>query len=600
MNGVIGMTDLALTTDLPEEAREYLQIAKSSAEALLTVINDILDFSKIEAGKMLIENISFHLPRMVSDTIKTLAMRAHEKHLELVVDIDPGVAHFVRGDPGRLRQVLLNLVGNAIKFTEKGEIVIRLTPAGYDEFIRLEVVDTGIGIASDKLEHIFEAFTQEDTSTTRRFGGTGLGLTISHRLVAMMGGKLSVLSRLGHGSTFQVELPLPPDVSREATEALPADLTDMRVAVVDDNETNRIVLTRTLARWGMQVAVFASAAEVLTHYETAPLPGLFILDAHMPEMDGFELAACMRDAPRFSGIPRLMLSSGAIRGDAERCREYGIAAYFSKPVSQDDLLAALYDVLGQRRPLRDSEEKIALVTRHTLRETREQLAVLLVEDHPFNRKLAISLLEKWGHRVSVAENGQEALVKVAESDFDVILMDVQMPVMGGLEATEHLRRNGCTTRIIAMTANAMEGDREICLQAGMNDYIAKPIKADDLFLLLQQQASVLPDKAGFDYLAALRKADPEVIEIVAPLFVEGIQDEIEALRLALNAGDSADANRQIHTLRGLAGNFNAQPIVDCARQMEDGLQLGRLDDARAKLPALEAAIDALLQALQAR
>ena len=612
MNGVIGMTDLALSTNLGDEPREYLEIVKSSAESLLTIINDILDFSKIEAGKMEIERISFHLPKLFSDAVKTLALRTHEKGLELVLDLDPSLPEFVLGDPGRLRQVLINLAGNAIKFTERGEVVVSVRPGASPGEVHLAVRDTGVGIAADKLDHIFEAFSQEDSSTTRRFGGTGLGLTISSRLVAMMGGRMWVDSRLGEGSTFHVALPLPADTERrEAPEAL-VSLAGRQVLLVDDNATNRVVLERLFAAWGMHVTAVSSASEVLACLQN-DLPSLIVLDAHMPGVDGFELAEMLQQEPRTAAVPRIMLSSGASRGDAEKCRELGIAAYFSKPVVQQELLAGLHSVLGA--PLPDAESP-GLVTRHSLRETREELRVLLVEDHPVNQRLAIALLEKWGHHVSVAGNGQEAIERVAADPFDVILMDLQMPVMGGLEATQRLRMAGCRTRIIAMTANAMQGDRELCLDAGMDDYIAKPIKTDDLFKLLHpvRRAEPAPIAAAiaetsaamdsrpvnFDYAAAIGKADPEIVAIIAPLFLESCDDDVAALRRALADGDAPLGRRLAHTLRGVVANFNALPVVDLARGIENDLHRNDLLSARAALPALEAAVADLHAALGER
>ena len=607
MNGVIGMTDLALSTQLDDEPREYLQIVKTSAESLLTIINDILDFSKIEAGKMLIETISFHLPRLVSDAMKTLALRAHEKTLELIVDVDPGAGRmpFVFGDPGRLRQVLLNLTGNAIKFTERGEIVIRVRLAESAGRIHFEVRDTGVGIAEDKLDRIFEAFTQEDTSTTRRFGGTGLGLTISHRLVTMMGGRLWVESTLGQGSTFHVELPLATDGARQDGEEPVATLAGMRVLLVDDNETNRIVLSRMLAGWDMKVTALSSGAALFVALEAQALPNLIVLDAHMPEMDGFDIAARMQLDPRLALVPRIMLSSGAMRGDADRCRALGVAAYFSKPIAQQELLSGLHSVLGVSAYRMSHPE---LVTRHSLREAREELNVLLVEDHAINQKLAISLLEKWGHRVTLARNGQEAIDRASQQDvvFDVILMDLQMPVMGGLEATQRLRLAGCRTHIIAMTANAMEGDRELCLSAGMDDYISKPIKADDLYTLLHKlpghqgvtKAVAIAAGDAFDFAAALASADPEIVEVIAPLFLEGVDEDLEALKRAVAAGESKLGCRLAHTLRGIVGNFSAEPVVRQARAIEDALHRGDVAAAEAQLPDLSKSLALLVQVLR--
>jgi CheY-like chemotaxis protein/HPt (histidine-containing phosphotransfer) domain-containing protein len=536
--------------------------------------------------------------------MKTLSLRAYEKGLELVLDVSPSLPQFVFGDPGRLRQVLLNLTGNAIKFTEYGEIVIRVGEGGGPGQVLCQVSDTGIGIAEDKLAHVFEAFTQEDSSTTRRFGGTGLGLTISNRLVTMMGGSLKVESRIGVGSTFSFELPLPEDTGREDRAEAVVDLSGLCVLLVDDNETNRIVLSRLFSGWGMRVTALASASEVLASLDGMQ-PQLIVLDAHMPEIDGFMLAARLREDSRTAGVPKMMLSSGAVRGDAERCRDLGIAAYFPKPVGQQELLAGIHSVLGIA-----SAEVLStppLVTRHSLRDVQQPLTVLLVEDHPVNQKLAISLLEKWGHSVTLAVNGQEALDQVAKARFDVILMDLQMPVMGGLEATQRLRMGGCRTRIVAMTANAMEGDRELCLEGGMDDYIAKPIKADELYALLHQResspAEANDDKVAarspvFDYVAALAGADSEIVDVVAPLFVESSTDDIAFLRRELEQGSVASAHRLVHTLRGLAGTFAAVPVVMAARRIEEALGRNDLATARMTLPELEAELLKLVAVLR--
>jgi PAS domain S-box-containing protein len=602
MNGVIGMTDLALGTKLDDEPREYLQIVKASAESLLTIINDILDFSKIEAGKLLIETISFHLPRLASDTMKTLALRAHEKGLELVLDLDPALSPHVLGDPGRLRQILLNLVGNAIKFTERGEVVVRARPendARGRPAVHFEISDTGVGIAEAKLAHIFDAFAQEDTSTTRRFGGTGLGLTISSRLASMLGGRLWVESELGTGSTFHIVLPLAPDTGNTEVEEPLVDLARLSVLVVDDNATNQVVLSRMLTSWGMKVATVPHGVAALAWLNERPPVNLILLDAHMPEMDGFELAARLQKMPTLDHVPRIMISSGAMRGDAERCRELGIAAYFSKPLAQQELLAGLHTVLGFGSISATGSE---LVTRHSLREAREELRVLLVEDHRINQKLAISLLEKWGHIVTLAQNGQEALECVASGTFDVILMDLQMPVMGGLEATQRLRLDGCRTRIIAMTANAMEGDRELCLGAGMDDYISKPIKADDLYTLLHRTATqptkAKPSVAAFDYGRALAKADAEVVEVIAPMFITGYGEDLASLQAAVAEGDCKRGARAAHTLRGIVGNFNAEPVVLAARTIEDALHRGDIETARTALPGFADSLAALIKVLR--
>ena len=487
MNGVIGMTELALETALTAEQREYLTIAKSSAESLLTIINDILDFSKIEAGKLLVEAISFDLYRLIAEVLKPLALRAHEKGLELLSEILHDVPRYVEGDPSRIRQVLVNLVGNAIKFTHQGEITLRTELMQVQDghaIIHFAVSDTGIGIASDKRELIFDAFSQEDTSTTRKYGGTGLGLSICRRLVELMGGRMWLQSETGKGSTFHFSVQL--QLSEIAIPAMGSeiDLRGRRILIVDDNATNRRILSGMLSL--LKAIPFdvdsAQAAMALMQGDNNDFDCI-LLDAQMPEMDGYELAKRLR-ASHSNLPPMLMLSSGAQRGDAQHCQEAGIAGFFSKPISLDELHAALGRLFENSTPTNNATQK-PLVTRHSLREARRPLNVLLVEDHPTNQKLALGLLGKWGHEATLALNGQEALDILENRSFDVILMDMQMPVMGGIEATQQIRareadRQLPRTPIIAMTAAAMQDDRDACLAAGMDDYLSKPIKVKEL------------------------------------------------------------------------------------------------------------------------
>ena len=501
MNGIIGMTDLALDTRLNDEQRDYIQTVKSSAESLLTIINDILDFSKIEAGKLLIEHIPFDLPKLVSDTLKTLALRAHEKGLELVCDIAPEIPHRLVGDAGRVRQLLINLAGNAIKFTERGEVVVRVRAEqiGASGLVaHIAVSDTGIGIPAQKQSQIFEAFMQEDSSTTRRFGGSGLGLSISSRLVEMMHGSISVESEPGRGSTFHIRLPLGIDGEQAAGEVPRVDLNGRRVLLVDDNAANRKVLEAMLAKWGMVPLSAASGTEALAIVGTETRRiDCVLVDAHMPDMDGFGLAERLLAMPAYSTVPIVMLSSGAMRGDAQRCRDMGLAGYFAKPIAADELLVALHRVLGVAAA-REAKMEVTqeLVTRHLLRDTQDDLSILLVEDHPVNQKLVVNLLRKWGHEVTVAEDGADGLEKFREGRYNLVFMDMQMPVMDGLEATRRIRKleqeeSRPRTMIVAMTANAMQGDRDACLAAGMDDYLSKPVKPKELleFLLEFRKSS---------------------------------------------------------------------------------------------------------------
>jgi PAS domain S-box-containing protein len=477
MNGILGMTELALGTNLNREQREYLGLVKSSAESLLTILNDILDFSKIEARKMRLDPAPFNIRDAIDDTVRALALRAQEKNVELACDIEASVPQYVHGDRGRVRQILVNLIGNAIKFTERGEVVVtvRRQEGG---FLAFEVRDTGIGIASEKLTTIFQPFEQADRSTTRRYGGTGLGLAISAQLVELMQGTIDVSSEIGVGSVFRFTLAMPETVSPINVPKLNAEqLVGMSVLVVDDNATNRRILQEVLSGWGMVPTVCASAEaalEVMTK-DNAIRHRFILLDAHMPNMDGFALAKEIQQRPQLQGTPLIMLTSANQPADMGRCQELGITAWLLKPIKQSDLLLTLLDVI-QKMPHPVEKQRSA-------NETNATLDVLLVEDSMVNQLLARRLLEKAGHRVHAVGTGLLAVEAVGQKRYDVVLMDVQMPEMDGLEATEKIRERegqGPQVPIIAMTAHAMSGDRERCLAAGMDGYIAKPIKPAEL------------------------------------------------------------------------------------------------------------------------
>jgi PAS domain S-box-containing protein len=479
MNGILGMTELALGTNLTPEQRDYLQMVKMSAESLLTILNDILDFSKIEARKLQLDPVVFHLRDAVGDTVRALAVRAQQKGLELACRVGPDVPEHVVGDPGRLRQVLVNLVGNAIKFTEKGEVVVSVRKDGGSGLLRFEVTDTGIGIPPEKLATVFLPFEQADRSTTRRYGGTGLGLSISVQLVELMGGEMVVSSEPGRGSTFGFTARLPAaEPPAGAAAPRPVRLAGLRVLAVDDNETNRRILEEVLQGWQMRPTMCQDARAALAEAGRAAAAGepypLILLDAHMPEMDGFDLALAVKQSPPLRGATLVMLTSAGQTDDIARCRELGIEAYLLKPLKQTDLLATLLNALDVAQRQAPPGEAGA---------TPRSLRVLLAEDNVVNQKLGVRLLEKRGHRVTVVGDGEAALRALERDEFDLVLMDVQMPRLDGLEATALIRRGETGRRlpIIAMTAHAMKGDRERCLAAGMDGYIAKPIQPKELY-----------------------------------------------------------------------------------------------------------------------
>ncbi|MFO0930369.1 MAG: response regulator [Gemmataceae bacterium] len=510
MNGILGMTELLLGTELNGEQREFLDAVKLSADYLLAVINDILDFSKIEAGKLDLDPIDFHLHDHLEETVTTLALRAHAKGLELACHVAEEVPDALVGDPGRLRQVLVNLMGNAVKFTEHGEVVMRveLEPAdpaasrpktdAASSPVRLHFIvrDTGIGIPPDKLGLLFQAFSQVDGSTTRKYGGTGLGLAISAQLVRMMDGRIWVESEPGKGSAFHFTAAFGrshnPPPSRTDTDL--ACLRDLPVLIVDDNATNRRILETQVSRWGMRPTAVDGGLPALAAMHRAADAGqpfaLVLLDHMMPDLDGLALAEQIKQNPRLAGSVLMMLSSADRRENVARCRERGVSVYLTKPVRRLELLQGLLTSLnaGPTHPVRPAVARPVAPAARRLR-------LLLAEDNEVNQKLAVRLLEKRGHTVAVVGTGTAALAALAREPFDVVLMDVQMPEMDGIEATAAVRRREQTTGghvpIIAMTAHAMKGDRERCLEVGMDGYVAKPLQPSELFETVERLAPAL-------------------------------------------------------------------------------------------------------------
>jgi PAS domain S-box-containing protein len=639
MNGVIGMTELCLDTQLTREQRDYLNMVKVSAESLLALIDDILDFSKIEARKLELDSVDFVLRDYLDDSIKSLALRAQQRGLELACHVPPGVPEVIVGDPGRLRQIIVNLVGNAIKFTDRGEVIVdvevveenaegkRQTADGRTDsafslqpsaiegvdprssiLLHFSVRDTGIGIPPEQKGAIFEAFTQVDRSTTRKYGGTGLGLTISTQLAKMMGGRMWVDSQVGVGSTFHFsarfgissEVPgserVRPVLGRPPRHGVLADLHQLPVLVVDDNATNRRILEEILTNWTMRPRTVDSGPAALAALQGAagqgePFP-LVLLDGHMPDMDGFRLAELIKRDPQFADTTLLMLTSAGQPEDVARCQKLGISAYLTKPVKQSELLDTILTALGAAAgsSLEERAGALAAVT------PRPGLRILLAEDHPVNQKLAQAVLEKQGHQVTLVFNGREAVEAISRSRlpdgtcFDLVLMDVQMPEMDGYEATGQIRaleqRTGGHVPIVAMTAYAMKGDREECLRAGMDAYVSKPIKPRELLAVIADlvsgsssvvkpgtvEASSGPcSEPVINREEALARAagDPVILKMLVDLYLETVPRQMAQLREAIGRRDAKEIDRLAHLIKGAVSNFAEKgPAYQAAYNIE--------------------------------
>jgi len=606
MNGIIGMTELALDTHLSAEQREYLVMVRGSAESLLTLINDILDFSKIEAGKMEVDLIDFDFGRSLGETLRTLAYRAYGKGLELAWRVGPGIPERLRGDVGRLRQVIVNLLGNALKFTEHGEVVLDVEKEAEDKegiLLHFRVRDTGIGIPAEKQQMIFEAFTQGDSSSTRKYGGTGLGLAISAQLVALMGGKIWVESEVGHGSVFHFTARFH-HADSEGKPMAPFDpelLRDVPVLVVDDNQTNRLILKEMLASWGMRPDVAADGKTALRSLNNACHFGspfrLVITDMQMPEMDGLSLCEKIRQNKRFGDVAILLLSSSLRQGEAARCRELRVGSYLAKPVQPSELLDRVLTALA-RHPLPADQPPGA---QGPVEERKQKMRILLAEDNSVNRKLAVTLLQKRGHEVMVAENGQEVLDVLELERVDLVLMDVQMPVMDGLEAIRAIRMKeqstGAHLPIIALTAHAMKGDRERCLAAGADEYVAKPIRLAELSAAMEKVKAPAPlqpadqliqgavretsPASRLDLAVALERVegDRELLEEIARLFADESLVLLGEIRRARASEDIRELQRLAHTLKGAALNVAALKVAEIALALETQARSGSMGNA---------------------
>ncbi len=629
MNGILGMTELLLNTDLTEEQREYQLLVQSSGEALLSLLNDILDFSKIEAGKLELEHLPFKLRDTLGNTLHTMATRAAKKGIELAVHILPEVPDDLVGDASRLRQIVVNLVSNAIKFTSDGEIVVRVAPEELTEDrakLRLAVADTGIGITPEQKEKIFESFTQADASTTRQYGGSGLGLTISAQLVQLMGGQLEVESQPGEGSEFHFTVDFEraaeaPDLSMDELSTLHL----LPVLVVDDNRTNRVICEEMLTNWGMSPLTVESGERAIAECDRMAQLGtpfrLALVDVMMPQMDGFELVRRLRARPDTQSLPIIMLTSADRHGDKQMAKDLNVARCMTKPVTQSNLLNAVTIAVGIARV--DESPTDSVIARRDGEFTSRN--ILLAEDGVVNRQVAVSLLEKRGHTVIAVENGQLALDAMRENQFDLVLMDVQMPVLDGFDATAAIREleqlSGKHTPIIAMTAHAMKGDRERCLEAGMDDYVAKPFRPQELFAAVEK---ISPDAESqepapgatetpatdnsqessltlFDYDRALENVgggERLLVEMIN-LFEVECPKQMTAVEAAYEENDTEGVMRSAHTLKSTVGLFAADSAAEAAKRIEYMGRDGMLESFPSAWQDLEQLVGKLMDALKA-
>lgn len=630
MNGIIGMSGLLLDTALTSEQRRHAEVVKSSADGLLVLINDILDYSKIEAGKLQIDSIDFDLRSTVDDFAAVLAVRSREKGLEFVCTVPPDVPTYLRGDPGRLRQVLVNLAGNAIKFTSKGEVVVcveLVSETSEYTMLRFVVRDTGIGIPKDKLSMLFKSFSQVDSSITRKYGGTGLGLAISKQLVSLMGGEVGVHSTEGAGSEFwftaRLDKPLTPPIK----EIELAEVQNARILIVDDNEASRQKLTALFRSWKARSAEAEdglSALDALLQAEQIGDPfQAAILDKQMPGMDGVTLAQTIKSDVRIKNTRLVLMTDLGQLGEGKRMEEIGVAAYLTKPVRQSDLYACLAVVLAgtaSKKPVHP------LVTKHFISEIRRtNLRILLAEDNEVNQKVALGLLKKHGFKADVANNGSEAVNALITRDYDLVFMDVQMPVLDGFEATSRIRdlnsgvRNP-TVPIIAMTANAMQGDREACLNAGMDDYISKPVTAETLSQVLQKWAfrskkqeetpvaidiavsASKPEKtvaAVFDRVGLMDRLmdDEDLVQTVINGYLQTIPIRLSALESAINNQDAKVAEREVHTIKGIAANVGGEALRQISYELEKTCRSGDLNTVASRLVELKEQVSILDDAI---
>ena len=616
MNAIVGMTELALDTPLTSEQREYLGTIKDSADALLALINDLLDFSKIEARKFELDKRDFNLRDTLEDAVRLLAPRAHQKELELGCHIQGDLPDRVVGDPLRLRQIVINLVANAIKFTDKGEVMLHVERQGQSESaldLHFFVSDTGIGIPVEKQQTIFEAFEQVDTSTTRKYGGTGLGLSISAALVKLMGGTMWVESKVRQGSKFHFTVVL--ELNNSESEPLPKGghrLIDLPILVVDDNASNRRILKEILTNWHMRPTLAESGAQALNTLEKGKSKNSFalvLLDVHMPDVDGFRVAEQIRNSYKHQEIKVILLTSASRPGDVARCRQLGISGYLSKPIKQSELFDAIVTAMAEHGRKREQHEN----TSASIQPSERSLRVLLAEDNPVNQMLAVRLLEKLGHKVQVVNNGKEAIGQAQAEAFDLILMDVQMPEMDGLEATTTIRAQEAGTRnhvpIVAITAHAMKGDKEKCLSTGMDGYLSKPIRINELkqaIAEVEKKQNMLqsPQQNSFRAIGQLEllldsvMGDRALLREMAELWLLDSAKQERQIRRGLDSGDAMMVQRAAHALKGSVGTFQASAAQEAAKQLEISAKDVDLAGAKKAFERLSTEIDLVRQDLR--
>jgi len=623
MNGVIGMVELALNTELNGEQRDFLETARESADALMSLINDILDFSKIEAGRLDLESINFDLRSTVEGVAVTLAQRAEAKGLEMACIVHQEVTSCLKGDPGRLRQVLVNLVGNAIKFTAQGEIVIQVyhqSETDTQTTLRFEVSDTGIGIPKDRQQAIFERFIQVDSSATRRYGGTGLGLAISRQLVGMMGGQIGVDSEEGKGSKFWFTAVFEKQLEETIPSVSPqVDLKNLRVLGVDDNATNRFILTRMMESFGCRVTTNGVSPGTVAILRDAVNSGdpfqLVLLDMQMPDMDGEQVLKAIKNDPLIKKVTVVMLTSMGHRGDVARLETLGCAGYLLKPIKQGQLYEAIVAVLGSR-VTKAEQPRSKMVTRHLLSEQkRENTRILLAEDNSINQKLAVAVLQKAGFPVDVVDNGKQAVAALKSLPYQLVLMDVQMPEMDGFEATRLIREwegnNKKHIPIIAMTAYAMKGDMERCLAAGMDDYVSKPMEPKELINTIERWSHLQAEEAAktspeLELPATPAAVSSDPIEIVSAMsrfgddkaffiemlgeFTAQLEQRVIAIQAAFQAQDAPTLSRLGHNLKGTAANFSANKLVSIGLELELQAKAGDLSNVSQLIKQVEVEI----------